>query len=97
MALKCEDREARIFKFLYNDVDGMLRQYEVPTHLSDVRVRDEINLMVGDVNREIPSSIGDASFDLLLIGNRATGAPPAWGPSLAVDQDPSHGDRRGAG
>lgn len=66
MALKCEDREDRIFKFLYNNVDGMLRQYEVPGHLSDDRIRDEINLMVSDVNREIPSSIGDVTFDILL-------------------------------
>ena len=66
MSMTYEDRTRRIFDFLFAQADGLLRSYKKPEHLSDNRARDEINEMVEEINKDIPSSLGDASFDMLL-------------------------------
>ena len=66
MSLTYEERTSRIFNFLFSQADGLLRAYKKPDHLSDDRARAEIDEMVGEINKDIPSTVGDASFDILL-------------------------------
>ncbi len=66
MSLTYEDRTRRIFDFLFDQADGLLRAYKKPDHLSDDRARAEIDEMVQEINKDIPSTVGDASFDILL-------------------------------
>lgn len=66
MSLTCEDRTRRIFDFLFDQANGLLRAYKKPDHLSDDRARSEIDEMVQEINKDIPSTVGDASFDILL-------------------------------
>lgn len=68
--MKCEDRERKIFDFLYSDQDGLLRRYTIPDYLNADRARDEINDMVSDLNGEIPANITESAFGLVLIATR---------------------------
>lgn len=83
--LTYEQRKRAIFEFLYRDPGGLLHRYRLPDHLSDDAIRDEVNLLVEDINGLIPTGYTDGDFKLLMpeINNAirrrhgATGWPPA--------------------
>jgi hypothetical protein len=64
--LTYEQRKRAIFEFLYRAPGGLLHRYRLPEHLSDDAIRDEVNLLVEDVNRQIPEGFTDADMKLLL-------------------------------
>lgn len=61
-----EQRKRAIFEFLYRDPGGLLHRYRLPDHLSDDAIRDEVNLLVEDINGLIPTGYTDADFKLLM-------------------------------
>lgn len=65
-AATCEQRKRAVFEFLYGKDGGLLRRYRAPEHLSDDAMRDEVNLLVEDINRQIPDSATEADIKLLL-------------------------------
>lgn len=60
-----EQRKAAIFKFLWQEPGGLLHRYRMPEHLSDDAIRDEVNLLVEDINQLIPNE--QTENDLLLL------------------------------
>ena len=64
-AMTYEQRKRAIFEFLYRDPGGLLHRYRLPEHLSDNAIRDEVNLLVEDINGIIPSDYTDADMRLL--------------------------------
>lgn len=83
--LTYEQRKRAIFEFLYREPGGLLHRYRLPEHLSDDALRDEVNLLVEDINGLIPTGYTDGDFKLLMpeINNAirrrhgAQGWPPA--------------------
>ena len=63
--LTYEQRKRAIFEFLYRDPGGLLHRYRLPDHLSDDAIRDEVNLLVEDINHLIPNETTDADLRLL--------------------------------
>ena len=59
-------RTRAIFDFLYRDPDGVLRRYRVPEHMGDDQLRAEVNDLVEDINRSIPSGYRDGDFRALM-------------------------------
>lgn len=64
--LNYEARTRAIFDFLYRDPDGILRRYRVPEHMGDDQLRAEVNDLVEDINRAIPSGYGEGEFRALM-------------------------------
>lgn len=64
--LTYEQRKRAIFDFLYRDPGGVLHRYRLPEHLSDDAIRDEVNLLVEDINQLIPNGRTEDDFRLLL-------------------------------
>lgn len=64
--LAYEQRKRAIFEFLYRDPGGLLHRYRLPDHLSDDAMRDEVNLLVEDINLQIPEGATEADINLLL-------------------------------
>jgi len=60
-----EQRKRAIFEFLYRDPGGLLHRYRLPDHLSDDAIRDEVNLLVEDINQLVPNETTDADLRLL--------------------------------
>lgn len=60
-----EQRKRAVFEFLYSKDGGLLRRYRAPEHLSDDAMRDEVNLLVEDINGLIPNETTDADLRLL--------------------------------
>ena len=52
--LTYEQRKRAIFDFLYGKDGGLLRRYRTPEHMSDDALRNEVNMLVADVNRHVP-------------------------------------------
>jgi len=63
--LTYEQRKRAIFEFLYLEPGGLLHRYRLPEHLSDDALRDEVNLLVEDINGLIPSGYTEADMRLL--------------------------------
>lgn len=63
--LTYEQRKRAIFEFLYREPGGLLHRYRLPEHLSDDALRDEVNLLVEDINGLIPSGYTEADMRLL--------------------------------
>ena len=63
--LTSEQRKRAIFAFLYRDPGGLLHRYRLADHLSDDAIRDEVNLLVEDINQLIPNETTDADLRLL--------------------------------
>lgn len=63
--LTYEQRKQIVFNFLYAKEGGLLRRYRLPEHLSDDALRDEVNLLVEDINGLIPSGYTEADMRLL--------------------------------
>ncbi|CUH60258.1 hypothetical protein [Thalassobacter stenotrophicus] len=64
-AMTYERRKRAIFEFLYRDPGGLLHRYRLPEHLSDNALRDEVNLLVEDINGIIPSDYAETDMTLL--------------------------------
>jgi len=60
-----EQRKRAVFEFLYRKDGGLLRRYRAPEHLSDDAMRDEVNLLVEDINRLIPNAQTESDLQLL--------------------------------
>jgi hypothetical protein len=60
-----EQRKRAIFEFLYRDPGGLLHRYRLPEHLSDDAIRDEVNLLVEDINHLIPNETIEPDLRLL--------------------------------
>jgi len=63
--LSYEQRTRAVFEFLYRKDGGLLRRYRAPEHLSDDAMRDEVNLLVEDINRLIPNEQTESDLRLL--------------------------------
>lgn len=63
--LAYEERKRAIFEFLYRDPGGLLHRYRLPDHLSDDAIRDEVNLLVEDINQLVPNETTNADMRLL--------------------------------
>ena len=61
-----DHRKQIVFDFLYAKRGGLLRRYRLPEHLSDDALREEVNLLVEDINGLIPDETKDAELRLLL-------------------------------
>lgn len=59
-------RKQRVFRFLHQEPDSILRRYRVPEHLGDDQLRAEVNDLVNDINSEIPECYTDADFQELM-------------------------------
>ena len=87
-AMTYEQRKRAIFEFLYRDPGGLLHRYRLPEHLSDNAIRDEVNLLVEDINGIIPSDYTDA--DMRLLTPEINGAirrrhgAQGWPPALSL-------------
>lgn len=66
MSMTYEQRKRAIFDFLYREPGGLLHRYRLPEHLSDDAIRDEVNMLVDDVNGLIPSETTETELRLLL-------------------------------
>lgn len=83
--LTYEQRKRVIFEFLYRKEGGLLRRYKTPEHMNDDALRDEVNYLVEDINRQIPEDYAEVAMNSLMpeINNAirrrhgATGWPPA--------------------
>lgn len=83
--LTYEQRKRVIFEFLYRKEGGLLRRYKTPEHMNDDALRDEVNFLVEDINRQIPEDYAEVAMNSLMpeINNAirrrhgATGWPPA--------------------
>lgn len=64
--LAYEQRKRVIFDFLYASQGGLLRRYRLPEHLSDDAIREEVNLLVEDINQLVPNGQTEADFRLLM-------------------------------
>lgn len=63
--LTYEQRKRAVFDFLYRKDGGLLRRYRAPEHLSDDAMRDEVNLLVEDINQLIPNEQTESDLWLL--------------------------------
>jgi hypothetical protein len=63
--LTYEQRKRAVFEFLYRKDGGLLRRYRAPEHLSDDAMRDEVNLLVEDINQLIPNEQTESDLRLL--------------------------------
>jgi len=63
--LTYEQRKRAVFEFLYSKDGGLLRRYRAPEHLSDDAMRDEVNLLVEDINGLIPNEQTESDLRLL--------------------------------
>ena len=63
--LTYEQRKRAVFDFLYRKDGGLLRRYRAPEHLSDDAMRDEVNLLVEDINQLIPNEQTESDLRLL--------------------------------
>ena len=63
--LTYEQRKRAVFEFLYCKDGGLLRRYRAPEHLSDDAMRDEVNLLVEDINQLIPNEQTESNLRLL--------------------------------
>lgn len=64
--LTYEQRKRAIFEFLYGKDGGLLRRYRTPEYMSDDALRDEVNMLVEDINQHIPSGLIHVDFHKLL-------------------------------
>jgi hypothetical protein len=64
--LTYEQRKRAIFEFLYSKDGGLLRRYKTPDYLSDDALRDEVNMLVDDINQHIPSGLTQPDLHNLL-------------------------------
>jgi len=65
LTLTCEERERRIFDWLFSGHEALLRRYSKPERLSEDQARLEVTDMVTDINGRIPTAINDASLDTI--------------------------------
>ena len=63
--LTYDQRKRAVFEFLYSKDGGLLRRYRAPEHLSDDAMRDEVNLLVEDINGLIPNEQTESDLRLL--------------------------------
>lgn len=66
MGMNHGQRKLVIFDFLYSATGGVLRRYRAPEHLSDDAMRDEVNLLVEDINQSIPDGLHESELRALL-------------------------------
>lgn len=83
-----EARKRGIFEWLYRTPGGLLHRYRMPEHLSDDAIRDEVNLLVEDVNKLIPNEYVEADLQALLIevnsGVRRRHGAQGWPPARVL-------------
>jgi hypothetical protein len=92
--LSYEQRKRAVFEFLYRKDGGLLRRYRAPEHLSDDAMRDEVNLLVEDINRLIPNEQTESDLRLLFqeinTGIRRRHGAQGWPPAkifIAATED----------